>query len=326
VNFDVTNKIELTGGFRYTNETHTVRGAIGVPGVLPIPSPDINALPFIGTHTWTDTTPLGSFRYKFDDHTNAYATYSTGFKAGTYDSVYDASVNSNGYVNPETLTSYEVGVKSAHETTAINASVFYYDYKNEQVNALQFINGAALSHILNAAASEMYGLDLDGSVKVSPDFNLRGALSYLHAVYTNFPAAAINYPTTPCPAPFVYCGNTSGFENAAGNQMIRSPELSGSLSGTYKKSFTGGVASLNATVYYSDRYYFDFQDRVNQSAYETVNAELSWTPNGGHWRYNLWGRNLTDTRVIVSTTIATGADAGATGPPRFVGVSVDMSL
>jgi iron complex outermembrane receptor protein len=322
--FSITDKLELTGGLRYTNETHTARGAIGVPGALP-PS-NIDDLPLIGTHTWTDTTPRASLRYKFDDNTSAYATYSTGFKAGTYDSVYDAAVGSHSYVNPETLTAYEIGIKSAYQKTALNASVFYYDYKNEQVDALQFINGAALTQLFNAAASRMYGVDLDGSAQVAPGLSLRGDVEYLHATFTSFPNASVNVPTAPCPAPFAYCGNTTITENVTGNELIRAPQLSGSVTGTYTKPFTNGVASLDLNVYYSDRYYFDFADRVRQPAYATLNAQVSWAPSGSRWKFNLWGHNLTDTAVIISTTIATGADAAAIGPPRMVGVSADVSL
>ncbi len=120
-------------------------------------------------------------RYNLSRGTNVYASWSRGFKAGT--------IGGSPYnlLKPETVTAYEVGIKTARGGFRGEASAFYYNYKNNQISAF---NGTT-TVVSNSGGAHVYGLDLSLNYKV-PDMplNLRGSMEYLHARYTDFANAS----------------------------------------------------------------------------------------------------------------------------------------
>src|SRR5690606_11603264 len=108
------------------------------------------------------------------------ASFSRGFKSGAY----NATSTQQTPVNPEHLTAYEVGVKTAQPTWRLDAAVFYYDYKDLQFTSYDFSKG--ISQLRNAAAAENYGADLSASWNATEALTLTAGVSYVHAEYTSF--------------------------------------------------------------------------------------------------------------------------------------------
>ncbi|MDP1171380.1 TonB-dependent receptor, partial [Klebsiella pneumoniae] len=106
-----------------------------------------------------------------------------GFKSGTFNVL---SLIAPA-VKPEIVDAYETGLKTvwADNRVRLNASVFYYDFKNIQLSSFT-PSGQTLR---NAAAADIYGADVD--LEVAPVSQLRLTLSgeWLHARYTSFPDA-----------------------------------------------------------------------------------------------------------------------------------------
>ena len=62
-----------------------------------------------------------------------------------------------------------------------------------------------------------------------------------------------------------------------------------------------------------------------QDAYTTVNARIGLKPADETWSVELWSRNLTDERYLVSTiakTFTAASNVGVPGEPRQFGVTL----
>jgi iron complex outermembrane receptor protein len=309
--YDLTDRLVLIGGVRYTRETETDRGTLIIPGGPTLPYPgNVKSVKF------HKATFRASARYKLTDDTNVYFTFSQGFKSGGMGATAFTSPTIPPF-KPETINAYEVGVKSnPSRRLSVNASAFYYDYSNLQVLTLQNL---AIGVILNAASSRIYGFDLDASARVTDELTLTTGLELLHARYRSYPAAAALTPIFRNGLP---AGNGNVIVDADGNRMPLAPPVTASLTADYKKAFAPGTLDVSLTGYYSGKVYFDSIERLHQGAYATLNAQAAWTPAGSRFTFVLWGRNLTNTKYIGSAFESTVADFGAYDPPRTFGAAL----
>ncbi len=166
-NTDITDELHLTTGIRYSWEEQDASGSM-----LGGPTSDVGGRPH-----WTSWTPRVSIRYDLNDNANVYATWSKGFKSGVLDTI---SLTQN-VAQPETLNSYEIGSKFGSADMSLDISIFYYDYKDLQV---QFLTPQASTVIGNAEKSTLYGLDLDGTFRLGRGlhFPYRGVVAATRAV------------------------------------------------------------------------------------------------------------------------------------------------
>jgi len=185
------DKLTLTAGLRYTTEERTMhyqnRTDTKPDAVLNsclIPAGDVCGFgfgaDFPGTNTFLDFTndnpaaqeftslddddvsgQLG-VDYKVDSDTLVFANVATGFKSGGFNGGFldftDGVTEADISFKPEKLTSYEVGFKStlADGDVRLNASAFYYDYKDYQ--ALTF---AGLSQFINNSDATLKGVEAE---------------------------------------------------------------------------------------------------------------------------------------------------------------------
>jgi iron complex outermembrane receptor protein len=304
--YDVTDRFSLTGGVRYNHEKATSYTGLAVVGAVP-PS-----LSLLGERTWVSSTPRGSLLYKLTDHTNVYFTYSQGFKSGAFNS----SSAQPTPVDPEKVDAYEVGIKTDEiRGLSLNAAGFYYHYDNLQLAKFSVVNDEIQQILTNAADSKIYGAELNVVWRANDNFTLNLGDTYLHARYVSFADAVANVPN-PGGA-----GSSTMNINDSGTPMIRSPDFSGNLTGTYVENTSSGTFDLSGTVFYSTKLYFDVGHYVVQPSYSVVNATLGWKPSpDSKFRISVWGKNLTDKAYITATVITTGFDAVDYGRPRTVGV------
>jgi iron complex outermembrane recepter protein len=205
------DKTNLTLGARYTADYLTGTGytTLTVPG-----NPAILFPPGFTEEkdSFRKPTYKAALDHHFTDDFMAYASYSRGFKAGTYNTI----PLSAEPVAPEEVTAHEIGSKSQFldNKLQINDAVFLYNLSNDQVEEAQ--NGVVF--LANAPAAKSYGLDLDVKYLLVQGLVARIGGEYLHAKYTDFPngpfySANPNQPY----GTFVASGNATGFD------MVRAP-------------------------------------------------------------------------------------------------------
>lgn len=304
--YDITDALSITGGVRYNRERVEGNASIEFLTNAPLlPGP-------LGSVTYNNTTPRASLVYKLDPDSNVYFTYSQGFKSGVFNSTSFQTTP----VKPETVDAYEVGFKSrSFKTLSFDAAAYYYDYKNLQVPALLTIDNAITQVLTNAATAKIYGAEFDTVWQATNALKFSAGFEYLHARYSSFPDASLDVPIAGC-----VCGNKNVIGDVSGNTMIRSPTISGNLSGNYTWTLPKGVLDLSAIVFATSKIYYDVGDRLEQPGYAKLNAKLAWRVNG--FDVSVWGRNLTNRNIIASILEETLLDAATYEPPRQVGGEV----
>ncbi len=188
--FALTDTVNLSTGIRYTEEekeyfrtTSTFSNSALFNGTFA----------FNRTESWENVSPMVSLDWQANDNTLLYARYATGFKSGGFNGRANAAGEDQPY-DPETLDSYEVGVKSdwADGTVRTNITAFYNDYTDFQARVSRSVTSptqpipAIDFAVLNAGGLEIYGAELEFLAYPVPELRLDASIGYLHAEYTEF--------------------------------------------------------------------------------------------------------------------------------------------
>jgi iron complex outermembrane receptor protein len=300
-------KWTLTGGARYSWEDKDATfgetlidpfGLLtGVPGTAVIP-----AEPQRSFRAWT---PKVGLEFRPVEHTLLYLTATRGFKSGGFN-----LMNTGETFAPEKIWSYETGVKTSWLDNRLrtNASAFYYDYKDLQVNQFSGVTNL----ITNAAKSKIKGVELQLDARPLPRFAIDAAAAWLDATYSEYLTRDANQAGTPV-------------VDLSGNQMPKAPRFTATL-GTDIDVPIGalGKLTMRAELRYQSSVYFDQFNtaQLEQGGYTLLNARMAYLTADDHWELALFGRNLTDkvyrqSMVRVDNVFGTVAFFGA---PRLYGI------
>jgi len=305
--FKATN---LTLGIRYTSDNKRFYGvqanSLGVPIPFSTGVPD----PFDQRHTWNNPT----FRVGLDHHINddvmIYGSISSGFKSG----VYNANSPKDPPVSPETITDYEGGFKAElfDKHLRMNGAIFYYDYRNIQITKRDTPTTTVLQ---NAARARLYGAELEVEARLTSRFRLTANAAYLHATYTEFPAAAASIPAA-------NNIDVAATVDASGNNLPRAPHATLSLGADYTVPVSFGSVSLSGQYYYNDGFFWESDNRLRQPAYSLTNASLRISDRNDRHSLLLWINNIFSTKYYsYEISSASNPDVGSPGAPRTYGVT-----
>jgi iron complex outermembrane receptor protein len=310
--YEVAPDTNLTLGGRYTWEKRTAYDGttsvflIGPGTTLPtVVAPDRKA-------DFNKFTFRVSIDHRFSQQLLGYASFNRGFKSGGFNT---GTPNSAPYL-PESIDAYEIGFKSdlADHHLRINAAAYYYDYTNIQAQRL----ASGVIQIVNAASAKIYGVDVDFEALLTRGFTLSGGFNLGSSKFKSYPGALI--------------GNINGLPSvvgdADGNYLPNASKLTFNLAANYAVDFRGGKINLNANLYYNDGYYLEADNKTRQHRYAQLGAAISWTSPDDHFTVGLFGKNLTDRRVLnySSTVASNGMHVGLYGPPRTYGVNAGFKF
>ncbi|GGB99018.1 TonB-dependent receptor [Novosphingobium endophyticum] len=247
-------------------------------------------------------TPRFVIRYKPTDRTSIYASYTKGYKAAIIDvggSCQNAPFEC-AQVKPETINAYEVGFKYESAGLSLEGAGFYYDYKDLQISLFE----AGTASIVNAAKSEIYGLEGQLRYNFSPAFQFSAGASWVHARYKEFNNAPIytrcsdfgqdffNANCAPNGVTFLVIGQD--LENVT---MQRTPEFTGFVGARYTTEIGGGELALSGNLSYSSSFFFGPSGiQFRQGGYETLSLRAQWTAPDDRWYIAAYGDNVTDSR------------------------------
>lgn len=294
--FDISEKLRLVSGLRYSSETRKGRTASGSKAV-----------------TWNDLSPRFSLEFRPVDGLLAYASATKGFKSGVFD---PRDLNNVG--SPERIWNYEVGLKSEmfDGRLILNANAFYYDYTNLQVfsGRLVTLNGQPqiVALVQNAGDATVKGVEIEATVHPTDNvtFGLNGG--YLDGRYG---AGSLLVDTSKPTNPVI---DINGF------RMLQSPTLSGSFFGEVRIPLANDSSIvLNGDVSYQGaRYFSAFEDAtLHAGATATANARITYNLPGNNIYIAGYIRNISDKLVISSMmrVLPVGRAASYTAP-RLYGV------
>lgn len=237
-------------------------------------------------------------KYEFTPKHMVYAKFDTGYKAGGFTEL--------AAYNPENLSAFEIGSKNrfAGNKLQLNASAFYYDYKDQQV--LQVVDTSTI--VRNAGLARIWGAELEAVATPIPRGRLDVSLSYLHARFRDFETID----------PF---GNPV---QLAGNRPVQSPSLT--LFAGYEHEFAVGDGHVTARVQtqlQSSSYLTVYNYRAGrQDAYSRSDATLTYVSPGDRYSVQLFARNIENKRIFAQAEpdSFTGNHFYQFGTPRTYGV------
>lgn len=279
--YKIGDHLFLTGGVRYSHEHSDAAYQLVVP--------DAASGQGVGTYpaskNWQSLTPRAVVRYEFNPSSSVYASYSRGYKAGFF----NVTGLSQTAVEPEKLTSFELGYKYSAGSTRASISAFRYSYKDLQVGTYT----GTVSLVSNAANSTIYGGEIEASTEVVDGLRLSIGAAYTHARYDSFTDAP-RFDQILDPANPAFGTIATSVTDASGNELIRAPEFSGNAAADYVTSLGSGKLAFNANYAYSSKFFFDAANQFPQRAFGLLNLNVTWTDPSDHWSFSVFGRNVTN--------------------------------
>ena len=314
VTVDITDRLAVTGGIRYTDETKdiqtSVRSISDIDGI--IAAPPTEEYNITGRQGWDAFTPRFAVTYEVSDALNLYASYARGFKSGGFQGQAPTAIAASTPFDPEYASSYEIGVKGRlfdnRLTFALSAHHTDYDDLQVRQNAQRPEDPLPILRITNAGAARARGIELDVTARPTNWLSLWGSYGYLDAEYVDLI-------------------DTAGVDRS-GNRLIYAPENTYNIGGEIDLPVNERTrAFVRADYRWQDQFFFDpANDAVNtQPGYGLLNAWLGMRFADSRVVAELWGKNLTN-RLYRTSNIPFLGDRFVTfGPPRTYGVRVRVS-
>jgi iron complex outermembrane receptor protein len=331
LNWHVTDKLSLLGGVRYTYEDKS-GDSTSVPAGIYAP---ISSLPAAQQATavtrratiaptnsyeasWRGGQVSGtaSLSYQWTPQLMTYVNYSRGFQAAGLN-LAGVSPGTPTVVQPETVNSYEVGVKSSllNDHLTLNVDGFWTDVSNYQATIFDTTLGGK-TYIANAGSVRSRGIEADARAVPFTGLSLSGSLIYDDARYTKF-------DSTTCPYLQSYLKSC----DIAGEQLAGASRWAGSVQAEYSKrvadraeAYFGGNVTAR-TGFYSQLNDDPFS-RV--PGYSVTDIFVGVRSPDRRWDVSIWVHNLFNKYYINSYTPSTsnGYVTASVGDPRFVGATL----
>jgi iron complex outermembrane recepter protein len=314
VAFPFRDQWTATLGGRWSRE-HKSATLEAVPGAV------TNApTPYANDRHWDELTPRLALEYR-GEFGLAYLSYSRGFKSGGYN--YPASLNP--VLNPETLDSYEIGVKAdlKSQRLRLRSALFHYDFKDLQVS-----RGGAGAFITteNAASAIVRGLEVDVSGAVTPDLSIDAGVAFVDSEYTDYVAGVL----VPLTVPPYGSAPLAGGLDVRGWSLLRSPDRGAYIGIRYDRRLaSGGRIPVSVDYSYKDDYYFDFSpvaatEWLKQDAYGALNARVGYTSADSAWEIGVWGINLTNASYYEDAVLQSVSSRVSYADPRTYGIDFKL--
>ncbi|MEO5586399.1 MAG: TonB-dependent receptor [Novosphingobium sp.] len=293
-------------------------------------------VPSISSDTFT---PRAVIRFKPNDRSSIYASYTRGYKAavidvgGTCQNAVNLPSPSNptgaGFVcnnvKPETIDAFEIGYKYSDRGLSLELSGFYYNYKNLQVS--YFLSGQA--SIINAAKSRIYGIDGQIRYRFNDNFELSAGAAWTHARYVEFIGAPIYQPCATNPAK---CGLLDSFfvdtsQTLTNSPMQRSPDFTGNIAARYKTDLGGGKLVLSGNLAYSSTVYAGPSGiQFPQAGYENLALRAEWTDASDRFTIGVFGDNVTNKRYRTQVQYANNGIGANWNKPTTYGIDLSAKF
>lgn len=295
--YKVTPEVEVELGVRYTEDERYQIGRNDLGGVVSDLDNQVKN---------TQVTWHAGVNWQATDDTLIYGKIDKGYKAGGFTSTSD--------YGPETLVAYEVGTKNRFrdDTVQVNASAFYYDYQDLQVNQIDPNN--AQQFTLNAGTAEIKGLEVETTWLATPGTRIDASLAWLDTEFTKF----CTVTTSPCPAA----------SDLSGNELTQAPELALTLGLEHAFDLFGGTLTPRVQSRYQSKTWFTItNDRAEmQESYTKTDVLVTYESADERWSLTVYGRNLEDSTILTSAGFAGYADGYLLqfGAPRTYGARFDF--
>jgi iron complex outermembrane recepter protein len=280
--YNLTDKWEITGGVRYTEDKKDGRIEYLPNAVF---EPFYAYANVTGKESWDAVDYRVSTQYQITDDFMVYVAQSKAYKAGIMN---DASVEltigsghpTMAFTEPEDVVSDEIGFRSEWFDKRLRFNVTYFDmtWGNRTGNTTVNDRETGQPHFvsINQPNVTSKGYELDAMFAITNSLTWTGALSHNKARQKNNPR-------------FVLAGNAEDNWNM-GLTHNWSLISGGSLTSSINYSWTGPV------------YTFDTEEGSENTPnatpeYTFTSARVAYTPKSGNWTVAIYSQNLFDKKI-----------------------------
>ena len=309
LNYQATEQLDLRAGLRYTHDKKTfdiLEWDEGTPS------------PLGAENSGSKVTGDLSATYAVTDDVNVYARFATGFRGASFGS--PSSGQPVTVADPETVKSYEVGVKADlwDRRARLSFDVYNMDIKNQQLTA---VGGTSnIVALINAKKSQAYGAELDFEALITENLRIGLNGSYNHTEIKDR-----NLATSTC-SPWVCTVtdplNSNGLALVDGNPLPQAAKWIGNVNLRYGIP----VGDDGELYFYTD---WSYRSAVNLFLYESKEfvgqplfeggAKIGYSWGGGQYEASVFCRNCTN-QIRVTGAIDFDNLTGFINDPRIWGV------
>lgn len=315
-NFDLTNRLTLTAGIRYTHDRRYGKSDTSIAGT---PNP-ATSIPFhydVGVDD-DNVSYLVSGTWKFATDKLLYASYSTGYKGSGLNLNSAVSAGTPLVLAPEKVRNWEAGLKTQflNRRATLNISAFWTDLSGLQANIVP--SNGNRSYLANVGDVRSRGLEIDGSLEATHNLTLSANGSLNDAVYSR-------YSNAPCPV------GVTGVCDLTGRPLYQAPKWVANATIDYHPELAGNVQPyvIGQFSYRSSTFgTIDDGPYSRIDAYTLVNFRIGASFAGGRFDLSGWINNAFDKKYFQNllTTSIVGSSpfafAGQLGTPRTVGATL----
>lgn len=279
--YNLTDKLSLTAGLRYTDEDRTASRTVlaQVRGITLTPTETKS----VG---WNALSPRAGLEYRWSEDFMTYVSAARGFRSGGMNGRSSIAEDFLPY-DPEYLWTYEAGFKAefADRSVRLNATAFYSDYKDIQFTIVAgTVNAQPLIVVDNAAKATVKGFEAELVLAPTAGLLLNAGIGYINA---KFDETAPGAPIT------------------TDSKFQKTPEWSLVLGGQYSAP-VGDFGNIVARIDYSYKSSIH-HDAANspfavQEGYGVANARLAFEHASNAWELALFVTNLGNKEYIVGAT------------------------
>lgn len=311
--YKLTDGLELQGGLRYSSDRTNIDRYKAYLGYFD----PVSGNPVFAVATSINAPPVNEFTnrnlsgkvalsYDVSPRSRIYASFSRGYRSGTFNGYAYFDPSEITIVKPEILDAFEVGTKNEFfdRKLRLNAAVFYYKYKNQQ---FLDVTNQGLEVLVNAPRSRSWGAELEAEVAPARHLTLSASVGYVNAKFQELTLSGVNL---------------------AGNRLTSAPRW------TINTAFnwdllpaTAAEFSLHVDARYTSLQYFDaFNARdISQPGYWLVNGRISKPVGNTGLEFGAWIKNAFGKKYytyLVDYKPFMNADLATPGTPRTYGVDL----
>ena len=297
--YDVTSKLALTGGIRYTRDKKTfspnefVVNSKGGPfpdGLPVLPPTEVDA-------TFSKSTPLLNASYHVTPDTMVYATYSKGFKSGGFTQRVFPPLPATPSFQPENVTSYEVGLKTAllEDRLHFNTAAYLTNYDDIQVQIFRSI--APITD--NGGQARIKGLEFEAQASPGAGWFFETSIGLTDAYYTEIDPTAVGLTLN---SKFALISKWNGLAAVQKEfRLQQGSQISPRVEWSYRSSYYNDAINTPITF---------------QPGYGLLNVLLNWTSPVGKYSAGAGVKNALDKDYVIASEFTPGSGIASVIPDR----------
>lgn len=306
-NLSLSDSLTATAGGRYTMEEKEFEflSVAGSGGKL--------------DESWSNFSPKLGIDWQMNDDIMLYGQWARGFRSGQFGSR-AATLFSAGPSDPESVDTYEVGLKSDlwNQRVRLNLAAFYSQYSDMQ-GGVQRVSSSGTHETVptNSASANIWGFEYELTAMLAENLSINMTGGYLSAKYDDYIADL----------------TADGIENPTDNSFYDiswAPKLTLNFSANYTIPVSYGTFTLNGSYNFSDEYFtssLKTDDLYKKDAAGLINASVSFSDVQDRYRIALYGKNLAGHEDINNVFgVGPFMDLGVYGQPRTFGVDVQVNF